>query len=84
MAIFKIRRVKQNKRGCFVPAGKRELYYTSTDPNLKEGDVYRLPGLGQDFFEILRDYGGGRNARNSNRDRRSSGSNRMAPYWMEG
>ena len=61
MALFKVRRVKANKRGYFVPASKRELYYTSTDPNLKEGMVTHLPGFGgTEWYEIVKDYGGSR------------------------
>ena len=60
MSMFKIRRVKQNKRGCFRPVGKREIHYISTDPDLKEGMVTHLPEFGtRDYYEILKDYSGG-------------------------
>ena len=84
MAMFKVRRVKANKRGYFVPASKRVEFITSLDPTLEEGMVCTLPGMGKDFFEILKDYGGGRSAGNSYRGRRNSGSGCMSPYWMEG
>lgn len=61
MALFKVRRAKVNKRGYFVPASKREFFYCSTDPDIREGMVTHLPELGGvDWYEILKDYGGGR------------------------
>ena len=67
MALFKVRRVKPNKRGYFVPASKREFYYISTDPDLKEGMVTHLPEFGgAEWYEILKDYGGGRQPKRRN------------------
>ena len=61
MALFKVRRVKPNKRGYFVPASKREFYYTSMDPSIRKGMVTHLPEFGpKDFFEILEDYSDGK------------------------
>lgn len=81
MGMFKVRRVKK-KRGYFVPSSKRVELITSVDPTLEEGMVCKLPGRGNDFFEILKDYGGGRRVGKSHSSRRSDG-NCMKSYWLE-
>lgn len=69
MALFKVRRVKVNKRKRFVPVGKREFFYTSMDPTIQEGMVVHLPEFGpDDYYEILKDYSDGKCRQTRRRD----------------